>query len=93
MKKILDYYGKEITEEQAKQTSLAEYKYDNAEEALIDLIIEKETLKFHWQTSGEVEKIKKDIYHKGVKLDNYFEWNDHVFMSMMGYFVCIDKIK
>jgi len=92
MKKILDYYGKEINEEEAKKTACAEYQYDDAKEALIDLILDRKSRKFHYETTNKISEITKPLIHKGLKLEAYIVWNKHVFINMAGFYLYSGEI-
>ena len=87
MKKIIDgFSGKEITEEEAKKTACAEYQYDDPKEALVDLVLDNVTRKFHWETAKKIEEITEKINYKGVKLEGYFVWGKYVFLNLAGFY-------
>jgi len=93
MRKIYcGYSGKEISEEEAKKTSLAEYSYDSPETALNDLIIKGGNMKFYWKTSDKIKEITEPIIHKGVKLESYITYGKHVFLNMMGFYAYVGEM-
>lgn len=81
-----NFDDREISEKDAK-SRLGEYycKYDSTEEALADIRKIKKPIKLDAKHLYEMDKIITPIYHKGVKLDMYFEWDGSVFGILMGY--------
>ena len=87
MRKIFDGYSrKEITEEQAKETACAEYQYDDAIDALLDLMVERTSRKFCWETVKKIEDVTEKLNYKGLKLTGYFTWGKHVFFTLAGFY-------
>ncbi len=76
-----------------------EFKFDSGEEALTELIecncepIDSIYFKLEWNTLIMVERIVMPVIYKGVRIEDYYEWNGYLFHKMLGYYRMVGGLK
>lgn len=94
-KRILDWNYNPIEEKDIeKNKHTIHYEYDNAKDALLDLIIDGEgtTRRFYGECRWEFDKITKPLIHNGVKLHMYFTWKKYIFCQLFGIYQYIGEM-
>ena len=94
-KRILDYNYNPIDREKARDNDpLLRFEYDDAIEALADLVIDgKGTIRrFTGECEYKFNEILKPVIYNGVKLELYFTWHNHIFSQTMGLYQYTGKM-
>jgi hypothetical protein len=71
------------------------YDFPTGQQALTEIINGANGLhaiNLDWRTGMKIEKICKPIVYHGVKLDSYFTWKGHIFLSLMRFYTLVGKM-
>jgi len=70
------------------------YDFPTGEEALMAVInrTNYRNIRLHWRTVTMIDKIKKPVIHRGVKLEIFFTWNNYVFHTLYSFYSLTGKM-